>query len=380
MSNFQKNGVTDTTEQLVEQVMNFDPSSVVKQERTEETKKDYGKYVYKPSPQLSKAEDGIYRSKIRVIYNPLDFKNSIVNQTSYYLASADGNRVITSSLSIGDKNCPIFKAWGKLWFSETIPNNKDLAKKIFNQTQSRWVLIQVLEDDNNPELVGKFRFMKLAKTIWEKLDNIVNPSSSSKKAPYPAMDYLIGLTLELVVKPGTEDPKAPERKFRETSYELSTFTEYAPIIKTDGTSLLTDAEIELLDEYVQAINESQTGKTENKRKEASEKLTKLKPQIVPLYTKALNYLKEACVYEDNSKPMDLVAEYSYKPWDDEITTFVNRFCEIAEAGINPKSITYQNFVNKTQKVPDVRIKNMTNDVDDALDPITQEQMDIEMPF
>ena len=380
MSNFPKNSAADTNEQLVEQMMNFDPSTVIKQDQTDGTKKDYGKYVYKPSPQLSKAEDGIYRAKVRIIYNPLDFKKSIVHQTSYYLASADGNRVVTSSLSVGDKNCPIFKAWSSLWFSETIPNNKELAKKIFNQSQTRWVLVQILEDDNAPELVGKFRFMKLAKTIWEKLDNIVNPSPSSKKSPYPAMDYLIGLTLELVVKPGIEDPKAPERKFRETSYELSTFTDYTPIIKTDGTSLLTDTEIELLDEYVQSINDSQTGKTENKRKEASDKLVKLKPQIVPLYTKALNYIKEACVYEDTNEPMNLVAEYSYTPWDDGTREFVKKFCEIAEAGINPKSMTYQNFVNKSQKTVDVRIKTMTPSESVDENTITSSDVDIEMPF
>lgn len=104
---------------------------------------------------------------------------------------------------------------------------------MYDKTESQWVLVQILEDENQPELVGKIMVWKLPKAIFNKMTAKMNPSPESKKSPVPVMDYLIGLPLDLDVAPGPDDPKAPERKQREINYDLCDFdTEYAPIIKS----------------------------------------------------------------------------------------------------------------------------------------------------
>ena len=67
--------------------------------------------IYKTKPDESKSSDGVYRSTIRVIYNPFDLKHSILEQVSYSMTDKDGWFSAVSSLTNGDTNCPIFKAW-----------------------------------------------------------------------------------------------------------------------------------------------------------------------------------------------------------------------------------------------------------------------------
>ena len=217
----------------IDDILGFDPSQLsVFNEPKSNSFVDPA--IYKPNPKFATSEDGVYRSKVRIILNPLSPKDTIVPQAQYWLRSVDGSRPVFSSLSIGDKNCPIFKAWKSLWYSDD-EEKKERSREIFQKNETQWVLVQILEDKNQPELVGKFKVMKLAKDIYTKMVDLMNPSAESGKTPYPVADYVVGLELSLVVQPGPDDPKAPERKQREISYTLSSFGSYAPVIKTDGT-------------------------------------------------------------------------------------------------------------------------------------------------
>ena len=40
---------------------------------------------------------------------------------------------------------------------------KDWARSKFDKSESDWVLVQIIEDENQPELVGSFKVMKLPK-------------------------------------------------------------------------------------------------------------------------------------------------------------------------------------------------------------------------
>ena len=75
---------------FIDDIMGFDPSNLSAfQEPVNANSFDAN--VYKTNPvKLSKAEDGHYRSKLRVIYNPFDVKQSIVKQISYAMNDADG--------------------------------------------------------------------------------------------------------------------------------------------------------------------------------------------------------------------------------------------------------------------------------------------------
>lgn len=324
---------------LVDDILGFNPQDL---SAFQEKGPKADPNIYKTNPKDSKADDGIYRSKVKVLYNPLDFKESIVAQASYWLNMMDGSRQVRSSLSEGDKNCPLFKAWKRLWFSGD-ENKKNFSKTVYDKNESLWVLVQILEDENKPELVGQIRVMKLAKDIYEKLNARMNPSAASGKAPYPVMDYVIGLALDIEVQPGPDDPSQPNRKQREISYSLSNFSDYATVIKTDGTALLTEDEAELVDTYVTAINDAQNGKTEKKKQAGAAKLAEVKPLIRPIYEKVCDYVAENVLDVTTGEKLDLQKYCGYTPWDDETKLAVAHFTEMTDACIDPSTMTYEQF-------------------------------------
>ena len=65
---------------FIDDVMGFDPTNLNVFNAPEQA--DFNQNVYKTNPKDSKAEDGHYRSKLRIIYNPNDIKQSIVKQAT----------------------------------------------------------------------------------------------------------------------------------------------------------------------------------------------------------------------------------------------------------------------------------------------------------
>lgn len=303
----------------IDDIMGFDPQNLDAFQEPVATA-SYDANIYKTNPvKFSKAEDGHYRAKIKAIYNPFNPKQSIVHQATYFIKDAEGSLLVRSKLGNGDKSCPLFTSWKKLWFTED-QEKKDWARKMYDKTESDWVLVQVLEDENQPELVGKFLAMKLPKSIFEKMIAKMKPSPESKKAPVPVMDYLLGLPIELDVKPGPDDKNAPERKQREISYDLCEFdTEYAPIIQVNGEPLFNDEELELIDAFVTARAEVTKGKSAAKREAAAKQVEEMTPQIKELYKKATDYVRENAI--------DLSKECGYQEWDEATATRVQNWID-----------------------------------------------------
>lgn len=326
---------------FIDSVMGFNPAdlSVFK----EETKADFNQNIYKPNPKDSKSEDGNYRSRIRVIYNPNDIKQSIVKQATYAMNDQDGFFMVKSKLGNGDKECPIFKSWKKLWFSGD-ENKKEWAKKMYEKTESQWVLVQVIEDSNRPELVGQIKVMKLPKAIYTKMTALMNPAPETKKTPVPVMDYIFGRVLEMDVAPGPDDPANPSRKQREISYDLCSFEgDPTPVIKVDGTPFFTDEEIELIDLYNTAKNDLLKAKTEKKKQEAQTILTENTDKVRELYGKVVTYLKEVSI--------DLVKECTYQPWDEATEKRVQNWIDIVATLHDPKTVS----ANETVVAPAVEV-------------------------
>ena len=306
----------------------------------------YDANVYKTSPKNSTSKDGHYHSKIRVLYNPFNTRKSIVHQATYAMKDANGFFMVKSKLGDGDKSCPIFTSWKKLWFSGD-KAKKEWAKKMYDKSESQWVLVQVLEDKNKPELTGQFLFMKLPKAIYEKMNAKMNPSEDSGNVPVPIMDYLIGQPLVMDVKPGPDDPEAPWRKQREVSYTVCDFKDdYAPITKVDGTPLFSPEELETIDSYVTAKTDLVKAKTEAKKKAAEKTIESLYDQMKVLYKKALDYMKE--------NAGDLVKECTYQPWDEQTTQRVNSWISLVAKMQDPATtvdgeLTQEDLVAKVQK-------------------------------
>lgn len=309
--------------------MGFNPAdlSVFK----EEAKVDFNQNIYKTNPKDSKSEDGNYRSRIRVIYNPSDIKQSIVKQATYAMNDQDGFFMVKSKLGNGDKDCPIFKSWKKLWFSGD-ENKKEWAKKMYEKTESQWVLVQIIEDTNRPELVGQIKVMKLPKAIYTKMTALMNPAPESKKTPIPVMDYIFGRVLEMDVAPGPDDPTQPSRKQREISYDLCAFeADPTPVIKVDGTPFFTDDELELIDLYNTAKNDLLKAKSEKKKTDAQAILTENTDKIRELYGKVVAYLKDNAI--------DLVKECTYQPWDEATEKRVQNWIDIVATMHDPKTVS-----------------------------------------
>jgi hypothetical protein len=276
--------------------------------------------IYTARPADSVSEDGVYRSTIRIIMNPKNLKLNVVHQESYFCSDEDGFFRVISPLSVGDKNCPIFKAWKKLHFS----GNDDLdqfAKDNWDKSQSNWCLIQVIEDENKPELVGQFKVFKLPKAIMKKLEAKLKPEA--KKPMVRAHDFLIGLALELKVEPGPKDPAHPERERREISYDLSEFGEVQPIIKVGGGDLFDEPTMEFISDYAENYNlvqkEIAAGKQTTKGKAAKEAIEAAKEKMLALYGKCIEYVK--------AEAPDLEEKCAYKPWDEALTARVNKWIE-----------------------------------------------------
>ena len=309
---------------FIDEVMGFDPAAAVTAFENTSSEKRVNPNIYKTNPSTTVNEDGHYHSRVRVLLNPYNIKRSIVHQARYSMKDQNGFFQAISCLSDGDKNCPIFKGWKKLWFttvqdpsnpSQRIPDQekRDWARAKFDKSESDWVLVQIIEDENQPDLVGMFKVMKMPKAILNRLMSKMNPTDP-KKPKQPLMDYLFGPTLDMDVVPGPDDPQAPERKQREISYDLCDFdTDPTPIIKTDGTQLLTD------EEYNQANIDLVKAKTEMKRKEAAARKEELAPKIRPLYGKAIEYIKNCAI--------DPVVECGYTPWSKELTDRVNAWLD-----------------------------------------------------
>lgn len=318
-------------------ILGFDPSQLtVYQEQPQQTSGG-NPNIYHPKPALSKAEDGVYRSQIKVIYNPWDLRNSILEQQSYALQDSNGFFSVVSSLTNNDKNCPVFKAWKQCHFSKDENMQKQALTKdkggrgLFDKRYARYALIQVIEDNNQPDLVGKYMFWKLPKAIWETINAKMAPSPESKKASIPVMDFLFGRAIDLEVTPGPDDPKAPERKTREISYNTSELTDdVVSCTNPDGSPLLDDDQQAILDQYVEEMT-----KKVWKQKDPDLRATALAEINAEENTKKLRELYHGVIEKIKSFCPNLIEELGYHEWSPEVTARVNAWINVVLAGNDP---------------------------------------------
>lgn len=353
-------------------ILNFNASDFMVAHSAE--KSSSSDNFYKCNPKLSTSEDGHYRSVIKVIYNPHNLLQSLVERQVYSMNDENGWFSVVSSLSNNDTNCPIFKAWKSLRYSKdpvkeswAAPEAKG-GKGWFNKRTERWVTIQVIEDENQPELVGRYLFWKLPAAIWRMIDAKQNPLSESGKAPIPVFDFIIGRAVELDVTPGPDDPSDPSRKNREIKYDLSSLSE-DPVqcINLDGTPLLTDDQQEIVDEYLDMMRKVWKVRSAEKRAQLQKEVdeSEATKKFSEFYdTDILDKIKADCgnIYE----------ELSYKPWDEQTTARVNAWLAKVTNGIDPTTVVINESADPLAKVT-------TSKVDE---PVVEETSyeDVELPF
>lgn len=321
-------------------LFDFDPNSLVQTEDSS-SKQSGNPIIYNANPSRSNAEDGHYRSTIKVIFNPFSFKDSIVERQSYSITDENGWFEACSSLTNNDVNCPIFKAWKSLRYSNDPVKNSWAApafkggKGWFNKKTERWVTIQVLEDKNHPELEGQYMLWKMPKFIWTLISSKQTPSVESGKASIPVMDFLIGRAVELDVTPGPDDKTDPTRKNREISYDLSSLSE-DPVACTnpDGSSLLSDEQEEIVDKVVSMLKKVWKERNVEKRNEMMVKLQENAD------VKEFNrFYEQEVVPKIQSFCPNVKEEMQFKPWSPELEARVNAWLAKVTNGIDPTSQT-----------------------------------------
>ena len=319
-------------------ILGFDPSQL-SVFSTNQNDSNVNQNIYKTKPAESKSEDHVYRSKIKVIYSPQNIKNSVLEVQGYALEDENGFFSVNSSLTVGDKSCPIFNAWKKcryadegsvLWLQQA---KKPQGKELFTKTFARYVTIQVLEDKNHPELEGKYMFFKLPKSIWDMIDKKQNPSKESGNCPVPVMDFLFGYAIKLEVNPGPDDKNNPQRKTREITYH-GEFTKHpVSCLNPDKSPLLSSAEQKVLDKYIDAMEEIWDEEDVNKRNKMTEEVNAdpNTAELRKIYRRVLDEIKTFCP--------DVNEEFGFKPWDDALAKRVKNWIDIVLSGNTPKTAT-----------------------------------------
>lgn len=317
------------------EILGFDPTQLsVFAENSKDTNQG-NSLIYRTRPRDSKSEDGCYRSTIKIIYNPFDFRQSVIEQQSYAMQDANGWFTVVSSLTNNNKSCPIFTAWKKCHFAEegsvlwkqAAPKEKG-GNALFDKRFARYVTIQVLEDKNQPDLEGKYMFWKMPKSIWDIINAKMKPSLESKKASIPVMDFLFGRSIDLEVSPGPGNP-GDERYTRETKYSGEISEDVVSCVNPDGTPLINDTEQEILDKYVSAMTKVWKCKDPETREDLmveinnDENTLKLKE----IYKKVIEKIKGFCP--------NIVDELGYKEWTPEVKARVDAWLTIVLSGNNP---------------------------------------------
>ena len=320
--------------------LGFDPSQIDALGQNEAPKAS-NPLIYKTKPAESKSEDGKYHCVIKIIYNPFNPNQSVIEQQSYSLEDKDGWFGVVSKLTNGDKSCPIFKAWKKSHFAkpedgpeakklhlQSVPE-KEGGKGLFDKRFARYVLVQVLEDDNQPEQVGKFLFWKCPQSIWTLVTDKTKPTDP-KKAKIPVMDYLFGRSIDITVTPGEGNP-GDETYNRQTKYTGEISYKSVCCLSPDGSPLLNDDEKVVLKNYVSAMEDVWDSKDPEfrKTKEAEIRADANTAELGKIYNKVLAQMKQWCP--------NLIDEFGYKDWTPEVTARVENWIKIVLSGNDPKT-------------------------------------------
>lgn len=319
-------------------ILGFDPSQLDAFNKSTTQKFQGNPLIYRTRPDESISEDKIYRATIKVIYNPFNFTQSVLEQQSYAIKDDNGWLTVVSSLTVNDTSCPIFKAWKKCHFANKEDNfnlwrqaakEEEGGRDLFDKRYARYVTIQVLSDKNHPEQEGKYLFWKLPKSIWDMINAKMNPSKESGKPRIPVMDFLFGRAIDIEVIPGPNDPQHPERKARETKYLGDLSEDVVSCVNPDGSPLLNDEEQDVLDMYVMKLQKIWKEKDPVKRAELEEalKTDSIAIKLREIYGRVLADIKKVCP--------NLIEELGYKEWDDATKARVQRWIDIVLSGNNP---------------------------------------------
>jgi hypothetical protein len=162
--------------------------------------------VYSPNPD--KGKDGVYEALIRFVPNPRNPKLSIVKKFGYWLEDANGNGAFYDSPSTVNEFCPIQDLFFKLRKSESAIDKKNSEK--LRRKEVYYSIVQIVEDSNFPQNVGKYKVFRYGYKIKIKIDAELKPKYDEPCQPF---DLFTGKDFQLVVTKQAGFPNYDSSKF-----------------------------------------------------------------------------------------------------------------------------------------------------------------------
>ena len=230
------------------------------------------------NPSADKGQNGVYQAVVRFVTWYKNPNNSLMDKWVCWLEDpvTERGRSIDCPTSVG-KPSILQDMYFKLKKSESIQEQK--KADVFSRRHQYAAIVQVIQDKQNPDLVGKLLVWKFGKKVWEKLDAEKKPIVGDPNEPF---DLLDGKAFALIITKVAGFNNYDQSKFLDKRIPLM-------IPRADGS-------------YA-PINSS-TPKED-----------------------VFNFLKE------NSPDLD---KYGYREWDSEINDYVNQVI-VAVTGQNHSS-------------------------------------------
>jgi hypothetical protein len=300
----------------------FAPDTEVKEQ------KSYQSAEY--SPSAAKGKNNVYQSIVRFIpwwKNPKH--GSIQEKWVSYLVDPVTNRgkYVDCPSSVG-KDSPLQSIYWKLKKSESVQEQK--LADTFSRRHSYASLVQVIKDDNNPELEGKILVWRYGVKIWEKINAELKPVIGEKHDPF---DIINGKAFALVITKVSGYNNYDQSKFVDKKIPLC-------IPNSEG----------------QLIPVAKDGK------------------LVKDQSEVFDWVKEA------SPDLDV---YSYKEWDKETYDYVNHVITAVTgqsiSGKGYEKVVNRNSDNSSQGSGISSSEISVEDVNLDIDGSDSGSSDIEMP-
>lgn len=142
-----------------------------------------------------KGKGGVYQAIIRFVPWHKNPKNSISEKWASWLVDpvTQKGRFVDCPSSVGKQSLLQDMYW-KLKKSESIQEQK--KADVFSRRHNFASLIQVIKDENQPELEGKILAYRFGKKLWEKINAEMKPIIGDPHNPF---DLLNGKVFQLVI-------------------------------------------------------------------------------------------------------------------------------------------------------------------------------------
>lgn len=150
--------------------------------------------IFKPDSKSGK--DGVYKAVVRFIPWHKDAKKSVMKKWSCWMTNPANNesKMVDCPSTIGKKSI-IQDFYWKFKKSDSVAEQK-LAEN-FSRRQRFASLVQIIKDDNNPEMVGKIMVWPYGVKIFNKLQAEMKPEFGKPHIPFDLFEgkpFLVHIT------------------------------------------------------------------------------------------------------------------------------------------------------------------------------------------